>query len=156
MFQDLNYYIFLFISFSSLSYDRSKASSKASSPHSAIQRFLLQMRVSSHWKQNTNWNVQMIILCTAYSYMKTFSAHYFGTHYLIKIAFILSWYNTIIDIRSPQLMWHLNTISTFSSRHCAKFDSRAFRLQANSCKIIRTQLKISAHIQHPFKGPPRY
>ena len=30
-------------SFSSLSYDRSKASSKASSPHSAIQSFLLQM-----------------------------------------------------------------------------------------------------------------
>jgi len=29
---------------SSLSYDRSKASSKASSPHSAIQSFLLQMR----------------------------------------------------------------------------------------------------------------
>jgi hypothetical protein len=36
-----------FISFSSLSYDRSKASSKASSPHSAIQSFLFQMRVSS-------------------------------------------------------------------------------------------------------------
>ena len=34
-------------SFSSLSYDRSKASSKASSPHSAIQSFLLQMRVSA-------------------------------------------------------------------------------------------------------------
>jgi len=34
-------------SFSSLSYDRSEASSKASSPHSAIQSFLLQMRVSS-------------------------------------------------------------------------------------------------------------
>ena len=34
-------------SFSSLSYDRSKASSKASSPHSAIQSFLLQMRISS-------------------------------------------------------------------------------------------------------------
>ena len=34
-------------SFSSLSYDRPKASSKASSPHSAIQSFLLQMRVSS-------------------------------------------------------------------------------------------------------------
>ena len=40
--------IALFIhSFSSLPYDRSKASSKASSPHSAIQSFLLQMRVSS-------------------------------------------------------------------------------------------------------------
>ena len=39
--------IFSFISFSSLSYDRSKASSKASSPHSAIQSFLLQIRVSS-------------------------------------------------------------------------------------------------------------
>ena len=38
---------YAFISFSSLSYDRSKASSKASSPHSAIQSFLLQMRVSS-------------------------------------------------------------------------------------------------------------
>ena len=35
------------LSFSSLSYDRSKASSKASSPHSAIQSFLFQMRVSS-------------------------------------------------------------------------------------------------------------
>jgi hypothetical protein len=34
-------------SFSSLSYDRSKASSKTSSPHSAIQSFLLQMIVSS-------------------------------------------------------------------------------------------------------------
>jgi len=34
-------------SFSSLSYDRSKASSKASSPHSAIQNFLFQMRVTS-------------------------------------------------------------------------------------------------------------
>jgi len=34
-------------SFSSLSYDTSKASSKASSPHSAIQNFLFQMRVSS-------------------------------------------------------------------------------------------------------------
>jgi len=32
--------------FSSLSYDRSKASSKASPPHSAIQSFLLQMRVT--------------------------------------------------------------------------------------------------------------
>ena len=41
-------YIYSFIhSFSSLSYDRSKASSKASSPHSAIQSFLFQMRVSS-------------------------------------------------------------------------------------------------------------
>ena len=36
-----------FYLFSSLSYDRSKASSKASSPHSAIQSFLFQMRVSS-------------------------------------------------------------------------------------------------------------
>jgi hypothetical protein len=34
-------------SFGSLSYDRSKASSKASSPHTAIQSFFLQMRVSS-------------------------------------------------------------------------------------------------------------
>jgi len=34
-------------SFSSLSYDMSKASSKASSPHSAIYCFLLQMRVFS-------------------------------------------------------------------------------------------------------------
>jgi hypothetical protein len=33
-------------SFSSLSYDRSKANSKASSPYSAIQSFLLQIRVS--------------------------------------------------------------------------------------------------------------
>jgi hypothetical protein len=39
-------YIFIY-SFSSLSYDRSKASSKASSPNSAIYSFLLQMRVSS-------------------------------------------------------------------------------------------------------------
>jgi len=34
------------LSFRSLSHDRSKASSKASSPHSAIQSFLLQIRVS--------------------------------------------------------------------------------------------------------------
>ena len=34
-------------SFSSLSYDRSKASSKANSPHSGIWSFLLQMTVSS-------------------------------------------------------------------------------------------------------------
>jgi hypothetical protein len=34
-------------SFSSLSYDRSNASSKASSPHRAIQSFLFPMRVSS-------------------------------------------------------------------------------------------------------------
>ena len=41
-------YIYLLIhAFSSLSYDRSKASSKASSPHSAIENFLPQMRVSS-------------------------------------------------------------------------------------------------------------
>ena len=41
-------YIYTYIqSFSSLSFDRSKASSKASSPHSAIQSFLFQMRVSS-------------------------------------------------------------------------------------------------------------
>jgi low temperature requirement protein LtrA len=40
-------YTHVFISFSSLSYDRSIASSKASSPHSAIQSFLFQMRVSS-------------------------------------------------------------------------------------------------------------
>jgi hypothetical protein len=38
---------FLFIHLVVLSYDRSKASSKASSPHSAIQSFLLQMTVSS-------------------------------------------------------------------------------------------------------------
>ena len=36
-----------FIHSSSLSYDRSKVSSEASSPHSAIQSFLLQMRVFS-------------------------------------------------------------------------------------------------------------
>ena len=36
----------MFSSWSSLSYDSSKASSKASSPHSAIQSFLLQMRIS--------------------------------------------------------------------------------------------------------------
>jgi hypothetical protein len=34
-------------SFSSLPYDSSKASSKASSPHNAIQSFLFQMRVTS-------------------------------------------------------------------------------------------------------------
>ena len=39
--------LLLIHSFSSLSYDRSKASSKTSSPHSAIQSFLFQMRVSS-------------------------------------------------------------------------------------------------------------
>ena len=48
--QQLNrqlYYLHFIHSFSSLSYDRSKASSKTSSPHSAIQSFLFQMRVSS-------------------------------------------------------------------------------------------------------------
>ena len=40
--------VYIFIrSFSSLSYDRSKASSKANSLHSAIQSVLFQMRVSS-------------------------------------------------------------------------------------------------------------
>jgi len=42
-----NVRIHSFHSFSSPSYDRSKASSKASSPHSAIQSFLFQIRVSS-------------------------------------------------------------------------------------------------------------
>jgi hypothetical protein len=37
----------LFVLFSSLSYDRSKASSKVSSPYSSTQSFLFQMRVSS-------------------------------------------------------------------------------------------------------------
>jgi hypothetical protein len=37
----------IIFSFIILSYDRSKASSKASSPHSAIQSFLFQMTVSS-------------------------------------------------------------------------------------------------------------
>jgi hypothetical protein len=36
-----------FIHLSSLSYDRSKASSKTNSPYSAIQSFLFQMRVPS-------------------------------------------------------------------------------------------------------------
>jgi len=40
-------------SFSSLSYDILKASSKASSPHSAIWSFLLQMRVSYPFLQVT-------------------------------------------------------------------------------------------------------
>ena len=39
--------IIIFFLFSSLSYDRSKASSKASSPHSAIQSFLFQMSILS-------------------------------------------------------------------------------------------------------------
>ena len=38
-------YIYIYL-FSSPSYDRSKASSKASSKYSAIQSFLLQIRVS--------------------------------------------------------------------------------------------------------------
>jgi hypothetical protein len=38
-----------FLHSSSPSYDRSEASSKASFPHSAIQSFLLQMRVASHF-----------------------------------------------------------------------------------------------------------
>jgi hypothetical protein len=42
----IHIYIYMH-SFNSLSYDRSKASSKASSPRSAIQSFLLQMRLSS-------------------------------------------------------------------------------------------------------------
>jgi hypothetical protein len=54
----INIYLFIhsFIhSFSSLFYDRSKASSKASSPHSAIQSFLLQMRVSSSFLKVIQW-----------------------------------------------------------------------------------------------------
>ena len=43
----LNQPVLYLHSFSSLSHDRSKASSKASSPGSAIQSFLLQIRVSS-------------------------------------------------------------------------------------------------------------
>jgi hypothetical protein len=44
----VNSLLYSFIhSFNSLSYDRSKASSKASSPHSEIQRFLLQMGIFS-------------------------------------------------------------------------------------------------------------
>ena len=42
-----NYNLATIPSFSGLFYDRSKSSSKASSPHIAIQSFLLQMRVSS-------------------------------------------------------------------------------------------------------------
>ena len=40
-------YLHLLLLFSSLSDDRSKASSKTIPPHSAIQSLLLQMRVSS-------------------------------------------------------------------------------------------------------------
>jgi len=47
-------YFWFIHSFSSLSYDRSKASSKASSPHSAIQYILLQMRVSSLSLRSSN------------------------------------------------------------------------------------------------------
>jgi len=47
LFHSPSSYLGPFHSFSSLSYDRSKASSKASSPHTAIQSFLFQMRVSS-------------------------------------------------------------------------------------------------------------
>jgi len=50
----INIYSFIHSS-SSLSYDRSKASSKASSPHSAIQSFLLQMRVSSPFLKVIQW-----------------------------------------------------------------------------------------------------
>jgi hypothetical protein len=42
-------------SFSSLSYDRSKTSSKASSPYSAIQSFLLQMRLSFAFLKFIQW-----------------------------------------------------------------------------------------------------
>jgi len=46
IFFNYNWAIYSIYSFSSLSYDRSKASSKASSTHSAIQSFLFQMRLS--------------------------------------------------------------------------------------------------------------
>jgi len=46
-------------SFSSLSYDRSETSSKASSPHSAIQSFLLQMRV--HYVHVTAYSVKIFL-----------------------------------------------------------------------------------------------
>jgi len=45
--KSVNFFMKSIHSFSSLSYDRSKASSKASSPHSAIQSFLFHMRVFS-------------------------------------------------------------------------------------------------------------
>ena len=38
----------------------------------------------------TKYELEYTILCTTCSYVKTFSAHYFGIHYPIKIAFILS------------------------------------------------------------------
>jgi len=47
-------------SFSSLSYDRSKASSKASSLHRAIQSFLFQMRVSCPFLKSSNSFVRLL------------------------------------------------------------------------------------------------
>jgi len=47
---DVCFHADLFIHLSVCLNDRSKASSKASSPHSAIQSFLLQMTVSSPFK----------------------------------------------------------------------------------------------------------
>jgi hypothetical protein len=62
-----------FISFSSLSYDRSKASSKASAPHSAIQSFLIQMRVSSAFLKV----VQLLFTSSSLS-----SCHFYPPWYL--------------------------------------------------------------------------
>jgi hypothetical protein len=96
-------------------------------------------------------------LCIPCSFVKTFSEHYFGTHCLTKTAVMLLWNNTIINTRSPQLMWHW-TVSTFSARQCAKFGSQNPEHHVVSdhrrtvAKSLRTQLKTSAHTQHP----PRY
>jgi len=57
-------------SFSSLSYDRSKASSKASCPHSAIQSFLFQMRVSSPFLKVIQYEEIQEKIAKAYEKMK--------------------------------------------------------------------------------------
>lgn len=113
------------------------------------------IQIGLYRKQNTNWNIQMMSLCTPCSYVKTFSAHYFGTHYLIKIAFMLLWSKTIIDTRSPQR----DTWTQSQHFHLDTVQSLVYVLSDQRwtvTKLLRTQPKISPHTQHPFRGPPRY
>ena len=62
-----------FNSFSSLSYDRSKASSILSSPYSAIYNFLFQMRVTGVFNNFNALNAELNPIC----YLLALLAHHF-------------------------------------------------------------------------------
>ena len=83
----------------------------------------------------------MTSFCTPCSYVKTFSDHYFGAHYPIKIAVTLlridTYRHTVPSINvTPE-----HSLNIFSSSlrlvwftECSA--GRASRSQANSCKLI--------------------